>query len=122
MTAPSPRPEIVRIDQNHRRSRAVVCNGFVFTAGQVPDDMTLDIAGQAGQVLAKIDELLAEAGTDKSRAISAQVWLGTRDDLAGFNAVWDAWVVPGATPARICGRVDMNNPACRVEVQVVAAL
>lgn len=122
MTSDTVRPDIVRIDQNHRRSRAVVCNGFVFTAGQVPDDMTLDITGQTAQVLAKIDALLEEAGTDKSRALSAQVWLGTRDDLPAFNAAWDAWVVPGATPARICGRVEMNNPACRVEIQVVAAL
>lgn len=114
--------DLQRIDQNHRRSRAVVHNGLVYTAGQVPDDMTGDIEVQAGQVLAKIDALLAEAGTDKSRAISAQVWLSTRDDLAAFNAIWDAWVVPEHTPARICGRVDMNNPACRVEIQVVAAV
>jgi enamine deaminase RidA (YjgF/YER057c/UK114 family) len=117
-----PDTDITRIDQNHRRSRAVVHNGLVYTAGQVPSDMTLDITGQARQVLDKIDELLAAAGTDKSRVLTAQVWLLTRDDLAAFNAVWDAWVVPGQTPARICGRVEMNNPACRVEIQVVAAV
>jgi enamine deaminase RidA (YjgF/YER057c/UK114 family) len=114
--------DITRIDQNHRRSRAVVHNGLVYTAGQVPDDLTLDIDGQSRQVLAKIDELLAAAGTDKSRTLTAQVWISTRDDLARFNAVWDEWVVPDHTPTRICGRVDMNNPACRVEIQVVAAL
>lgn len=114
--------EIIHIDQNHRRSRAVVHSGLVYTAGQVPDDLSLDIDGQARQVLAKIDALLAEAGTDKSRTLTAQVWLKTRDDLAGFNAVWDSWVAAGRTPARMCGRVDMNNPDCRVEVQVIAAL
>jgi len=114
--------DITRIDQNQRRSRAVVHNGLVHTAGQVPDDMTLDIEGQTRQVLAKIDELLATAGADKSRLLTAQVWISTRDDLARFNEVWDGWVVPGHTPTRICGRVDMNNPACRVEIQVVAAL
>ncbi len=114
--------DISRVDQNHRRSRAVVHNGLVYTAGQVPDDMSLDITGQARQVLDKIDALLIEAGTEKSRTLTAQVWLSTRDDLAAFNAVWDSWVVPDHTPTRICGRVDMNNPDCRVEIQVVAAL
>lgn len=114
--------DIERIDQNQRRSRAVVHNSLVYTAGQVPDDLTLDITGQATQVLGKIEALLVEAGTDKSRMLTAQVWLSTRDDLAAFNTLWDSWVVPGHTPTRICGRVDMNNPACRVEVQVTAAI
>lgn len=112
--------DITYIDQNQRRSRAVVHNGLVYTAGQVPDDLTLDITGQARQVLGKIEALLIEAGTDKSRMLTAQVWLSTRDDLAAFNTLWDSWVVPGHSPTRICGRVDMNNPACRVEVQVTA--
>ncbi|EKF40752.1 RidA family protein [Nitratireductor indicus] len=114
--------DIKHLDQNNRRSRAVVHNGLVYTAGQVPDDMSLDIEGQARQVFAKIDQLLHEAGTDKSRALTAQVWLSSRDDLGAFNAVWDSWVVPDHTPTRICGRVDMNNPACRVEIQVTAAI
>jgi len=114
--------EIRRIDQNHRRSRAVVHGGTVYTAGQVPSDMSLDVTGQGQQVLDKIDALLAEAGTDKSKVLSAQVWLKTRDDLAAFNALWDAWVVPDHTPARICGYVPMNNPDCRIEIQVIAAV
>lgn len=114
--------DLTRIDQNQRRSRAIIHNGIVYTAGQVPDDMSLDIAGQAKQVLAKIDALLAEAGTDKSRALTAQIWLRTMEDFAGLNAVWDAWVVPGETPTRCCGKVEMNNPNCRVEILVTAAL
>lgn len=114
--------DLTRIDQNQRRSRAIVHNGIVYTAGQVPDDMSLDITGQAKQVLAKIDALLAEAGTDKCRALTAQVWLRTIEDLAGLNAVWDAWVAPGQTPTRCCGKVEMNNPNCRVEILVTAAL
>jgi enamine deaminase RidA (YjgF/YER057c/UK114 family) len=113
--------DIHRIDQSARRSRALVHNGIVYTAGQVPDDMNLDIAGQAGQVLAKIDDLLKQAGTDKSRVLTAQVWLRTMEDFAAFNAVWDAWVVKGQTPTRCCGKVEMNNPACRVEILVTAA-
>ena len=114
--------DITRIDQNQRRSRALVHNGIVYTAGQVPDDMTLDIAGQARQVLAKIEALIKEAGSDKSRLLTAQVWLRTMDDFAAFNAVWDAWVVPGSTPTRCCGKVEMNNPNCRVEILVTAAV
>jgi enamine deaminase RidA (YjgF/YER057c/UK114 family) len=114
--------DIVHIDQNARRSRAVVHNGLVYTAGQVPDDMSQDVTGQARQVLAKIDDLLMLAGTDKSRVLTAQVWLRTIDDLAAMNAVWDAWVVQGKTPTRCCGKVEMNNPDCRVEILVVAAV
>lgn len=114
--------EITRIDQNQRRSRAMVHNGIVYTAGQVPDDMSLDITGQAVQVLAKIDDLLKQAGTDKTRVLTAQVWLSTMDDFKAFNAVWDAWVIAGQTPTRCCGKVEMNNPNCRVEILVTAAL
>lgn len=114
--------DIVHIDQNARRSRAVVHNGLVYTAGQVPDDMSLDVTGQAQQVLAKIDDLLKLAGTDKSRVLTAQVWLRTIDDLAAMNAVWDGWVVQGKTPTRCCGKVEMNNPDCRIEILVVAAI
>jgi enamine deaminase RidA (YjgF/YER057c/UK114 family) len=114
--------DIKRIDQNQRRSRALVHNGIVYTSGQVPDDMSLDLIGQAGQVLTKIDVLLAEAGSDRSRILTAQVWLRTMDDFAAFNSVWDAWVVQGSTPTRCCGKVEMNNPNCRVEILVTAAL
>ena len=114
--------DIVRIDQSARRSRALVHQGIVYTAGQVPDDLTADITGQARQVLGKIDDLLQQAGTDKSRVLTAQVWLRTMEDFKAFDAVWDAWVVPGKTPTRCCGKVEMNNPACRVEILVTAAI
>ena len=114
--------DIKRIDQNHRRSRASIHNGVVYMAGQVPDDVAQDIAGQTSQVLDKIDDLLKAAGTDKSRVLTAQIWLRTIDDLAGMNAVWDAWIVQGHAPSRVCGRVEMNNPNCRIEIAVIAAL
>jgi len=114
--------DIVHIDQNARRSRAVVHNGLVYTAGQVPDDMSQDVTVQTQQILAKIDDLLKLAGTDKSRVLTAQIWLRTIDDLAAMNAVWDAWVVEGKTPTRCCGKVEMNNPNCRVEILVVATI
>jgi enamine deaminase RidA (YjgF/YER057c/UK114 family) len=113
--------DMVRLDQNARRSRALIHNGTVYLSGQVPDDRTVDVAGQTTQVLAKVDELLALAGTDKSRILSAQIWLKSMDDFAAMNAVWDAWVVPGQTPTRCCGKVELNDPKCLVEIVVVAA-
>lgn len=112
---------ITRIDQNARRSRAVVAGNMVFLAGQVADDKSLDIAGQAAQVLAKIDDLLAQAGSERARLLTAQIWLSTMDDFNGFNAVWDAWVVPGQTPTRCCGKVELADPGYRVEIVVTAS-
>lgn len=113
--------DITRIDQNARRSRAVVHGGMVFLAGQVADDKTAPIAEQTRQALAKVDDLLARAGTDKSSLLSAQIWLRTMDDFDAMNSVWDAWVVPGNTPARCCGKVEMADPAWRIEIVVTAA-
>ena len=113
---------IVRLDQNHRRSRAVIANGMVFLAGQVADDKSGDIATQAREALAKVDALLAEAGTDRRRALTAQIWLADMADFDGFNAVWDAWVAPGETPTRCCGKVELADPAYRVEIVITALL
>lgn len=124
-TSPNASPNargIVRLDPNHRRSRAVVAGGMVFLAGQVADDKAGDIAVQTRQALAKVDALLAEAGTDRRRALTAQIWLADMADYDGFNAVWDAWVVPGETPTRSCGKVQLADPAFRVEIVITAAL
>ena len=120
-TESTPR-DIVRLDQNARRSRAVIAGGMVFLAGQVADDKTLDIGGQTRQVLQKIDDLLAQAGTTRDRLVTAQIWLASMSDFAGLNAVWDAWVVPGETPTRCCGKVELADPAFRVEIVVTALL
>ena len=120
-TESTPR-DIVRLDQNARRSRAVIAGGMVYLAGQVADDKTLDIGGQTRQVLQKIDDLLAQAGTTRDRLVTAQIWLASMSDFAGLNAVWDAWVVPGETPTRRCGKVELADPAFRVEIVVTALL
>ena len=112
---------IVRIDQNARRSRASVFGDLVFLAGQVADDKSGDIASQTRAALAKVDDMLVRAGTDKSRALSVQIWLKSMDDFEGMNAVYDAWVVPGDTPTRCCGKVELADPAYRVEIVVIAA-
>jgi enamine deaminase RidA (YjgF/YER057c/UK114 family) len=112
---------IVRIDQNIRRSRASVFGDLVFLAGQVADDKTGDITRQTREALAKVDDMLARAGTDKSRALSVQIWLRTMDDFEAMNAVYDAWVAPGDTPTRSCGKVEMADPGYRIEIVVIAA-
>jgi enamine deaminase RidA (YjgF/YER057c/UK114 family) len=94
---------------------------LVYLAGQVAEDRNADIDGQTRSVLDQIDRLLAEANTDKTRILSATIYLADMKDYAGMNAVWDAWVPKGETPARATVEARLANPAYRVEIQVVAA-
>ena len=95
--------------------------GTAYLAGQVADDPTADVSGQTQQVLALIDSLLAEAGTDKTKILSATIFLPDIGDFAAMNAVWERWVVPGHTPARATVEAKLAGPEFRVEIQVVAA-
>lgn len=115
-------PDIVRLHVGPRMSQAVCYGGVVHLAGQVAEDVSLDVSGQTQQVLAAIDRLLAEAGTDKTRILQANVYLAEIADFAAMNAVWDAWVPSGHTPARATVEAKLAAPAYRVEIQVVAAL
>ena len=94
---------------------------LVYLAGQVAEDREADIGGQTTSVLAQVDRLLAEAGTDKTRILSATIYLADMKDYASMNAVWDGWVPQGETPARATVEARLANPAYRVEMQVVAA-
>lgn len=113
---------ITRLDPNTRRARAVVHGNTVYLAGQTASDHTLDIAGQTQQVLAKVDEMLEAAGTDKSRLLSVTIWLSTMKNFDAMNAVYDAWTVPGHVPARACGAMELVRPAILVEIMAIAAL
>ena len=104
---------IERIKPGPRMSQAVVHGDTVYLAGQVADDPSADVAGQTGQILAKIDALLAEAGTDKSRILSVNIWLSDISTFGAMNRVWDAWVAPGAAPARASGRRGFAKPRRR---------
>lgn len=113
--------KIARFKTGARMSQAVVHGGTVYIAGQVADDPTPSVAEQTRQVLAKVDALLSEAGTDKSRLLSTNIWLA---DIARFdemNAVWDAWVIAGHTPARATVQSRLARPGMLVEIMVVAA-
>lgn len=113
---------IQRFDVGARMSEMAVHNGTVYLAGQVAADDTLDIAGQTRQVLAAIDELLARAGTDKSKILRAQIFLADIGDFPAMNAVWDQWVVPGHTPPRATVQAALARPGWKVEIVVTAAL
>ncbi|GAA5234864.1 RidA family protein [Verticiella sediminum] len=114
--------KIERLGAGKRMSEVVVFNNVAYLAGQVPEDGTLDIAGQTRQVLDAIDKLLAEAGTDKTKLLSTQIFLADMGDFAGMNSVWDAWVAQGNTPARATVEAKLANPAFKVEIVVTAAI
>ena len=100
---------INRIDAGLRLSEAVVHGNRIYLSGMIPEDGTLDIAGQVKQALGEIDALLARAGTDKSKILTATIWLADIGDFAAMNAVWDAWAVPGQTPARATVVARLND-------------
>ena len=113
---------IKRIETGPRMSQAVVHGDTVYLAGQVADDPTADVRGQTVQVLASIDRLLAAAGTDKTRILSATIYLADIGTFAQMNTAWDAWVPQGHTPARATVEARLAAPQYKVEIQVVAAI
>jgi enamine deaminase RidA (YjgF/YER057c/UK114 family) len=102
-------------------SETAVHNGTIYLAGQVPDDATQDIRGQTAQVLAMVDRLLAEAGSDKAHILRAQIFLSDLADFAGMNEVWDDWVAPGDAPPRATVQAALAKPGWRIEIVVTAA-
>ncbi|RJL08940.1 RidA family protein [Paracoccus siganidrum] len=113
--------EIKRIECGKRMSQAVVANGMVWLAGQVGEPGA-SVADQTRAVLAQVDRLLAEAGTDKTRIVSAQIWMADMADFAQMNAVWDEWVAEGHAPARATGEAKLATPDYKVEIIVTALL
>ena len=113
---------IKRIDAGDRMSQCVVHGNTVYTAGQVAQNAPGgSVTEQTTDILAAIDRLLAEAGSDKSKLLSANIWLADIGDFAEMNAVWDAWVSPGNTPARACVESKLASPKFTVEIGVIAA-
>lgn len=102
-------------------SQAVIHAGVVYLAGQVADDPVPSVRSQTEQILAKIDRLLGEAGSDKAKILFATVWLTDIGRFDEMNAVWDAWVAPGNPPARATVQALLARPVNLVEIMVVAA-
>ena len=111
---------INRHHTNQRMSQIVVHGDTVYLAGQVAADAGADISVQTQQVLEKIDTLLAEAGSDKSKILSAQIWIASMGHFAQMNEVWDAWVPSGHAPARACIEARLASPDLLVEVGIIA--
>jgi enamine deaminase RidA (YjgF/YER057c/UK114 family) len=109
-------------DSNTRMSQVTIHNGTVYLAGQVPADASADMRGQTEQVLARIDQLLAQAGTSKENLLSAQIWVSSMVEFDQMNQAWDAWVVPGRPPVRAAIEAKLAKPEWKVEIMVVAAL
>lgn len=111
---------IQRLHVATRYSEAAIHQGTVYLAGQVPNDVSKDIKGQTAEVLAMIDDLLAQAGSDKNHLLSVTVYLTDMADYAGMNEVWDAWLNPGFAPPRACVQAALAKPEWKVEIVVVA--
>ena len=105
---------------NSTRSRAVAHDHLVFTVAVAPDPVTPSVYGQAVQVLARIDESLALCGSDKSKILSAIIYLNDVTQKGELNRAWDEWVDPKNPPMRACIGVAIEPPHL-VEIVVTAA-
>jgi len=114
---------IKRLEVGPRMSQAVIHNGTVYVAGQVaPNPKGASVKDQTGQILRQIDALLAAAGTDKSKLLSANIWLADMSTFGEMNAAWDAWVAPGNTPARATVEAKLASPDYKVEIAAICAV
>ena len=107
---------------NDRMSQMVIHGDTAYLAGQVADDFDADIATQTRQVLAKVDALLDEAGSDKDHILSAIVIIKDMAQFGDMNQIWDAWVADSKKPARAAIEAGMATPKILVEVCVIAAV
>jgi len=112
---------IVRHESGPILSLAVENGNTVYLAGIVPKDLRNDIKGQTAEVLAEIDRLLAKAGSGKAKLLTATIWLTDIRNRASMNEVWTAWADPRNLPVRACVEAKLADPACLVEIMVVAA-
>jgi enamine deaminase RidA (YjgF/YER057c/UK114 family) len=111
---------IHRIAPGPRMSKAVVHGDTVYVSGHVAEGAT--VAEQARAILARIEALLNDAGTDKSKMLSAQIWLADIGTFDEMNAVWEAWIVPGEPPARATVESRLAGPEYLIEIAAIAAL
>jgi enamine deaminase RidA (YjgF/YER057c/UK114 family) len=113
---------IERHETGPRMSKAVVHGDTVYLAGIVADaPRGKSVAEQTKNILSQIDGFLAKAGTDKSKLLSANIWITDMANFSEMNAVWDAWVSSGDTPARATVEAKLASPDYKVEIMVVAA-
>ena len=115
--------DITRIHTSARASKIVAHHGVIYLAGQVAEDPDADIQEQTRSTLARVDELLAEAGSDRSHILSATIYLrDIANDFSPMNEVWNAWIPDGDAPARACVQAHMARSTLLVEICVTAAV
>lgn len=113
--------DIQKLSSNEVMSAVTIFNKVVYLSGQVPKNTQLDVVGQTKDILATIDQLLLEADTDKSRLLSANVYIKNLSDFPAFNAVWVDWLKGCVAPSRATIQADMVNPDWLIEIAVTAA-
>ncbi len=111
--------KIIRTEPNAILSKVVEYHGFIFTQGVVASDLSADAAGQTRDVLAQLDALLEEHGTDNTRILQAQIWLKSISDRDVLNEIWSAWLPQGAAPARACVQTVLADPRILVEIMLI---
>jgi enamine deaminase RidA (YjgF/YER057c/UK114 family) len=112
---------ITRHEPSKILSKVVEANGFVFTAGVVADNIDQDAKSQTEQILAEIDRLLKLAGTDKTKLVSATIWVSDIRHRDAMNVAWNAWTGGQNLPGRACIEAKLADPRALVEIAVVAA-
>ena len=112
---------ITRMEIGTRMSKIVINNGTIYLCGQVPDNTEEGIKEQTANMLAKVEDLLQQAGSDIEHILSATLYIRDMKDFAKMNEVWDAWVPAGKAPARACVEARLARPELLVEVSIVAA-
>jgi enamine deaminase RidA (YjgF/YER057c/UK114 family) len=114
---------LTRIGAGKRMSSAVIHHGKIYLSGYVADTAAgKSVKEQTKDILAQIDATLKQADTDKTMIIKANIWLSDIKTFAQMNEAWDAWVVPGQTPARATVEAKLAAPGLDVEIMVEAAL
>lgn len=113
--------DIQRLGTTQRYSHAVVHRGTAYLV-EVADNLEADITGQTENVLAKIDRLLGDLGSNKSMLLTATIYLASMADYDAMNLVWDRWVSDGDAPVRACMEVTLSAPGYRIEIAVTAAI
>ena len=112
---------ISRHDSTAILSQAVEHGNTVYLAGVVAKNLKNDVKGQTKEVLDEIDRLLAKCGSNKSKVLTATIWVTDIRNRAAMNEVWTAWVDPRNMPARACVEAKLADPNALVEIMVVAA-
>ncbi|WP_296193569.1 MULTISPECIES: RidA family protein [unclassified Psychrobacter] len=109
-----------KLHSNQRMSQIVIHSQTIYLSGQVGNSED-DIKAQTLTCLEKVEKLLQEVGSDKSKLLSATVWLKSMSDFAAMNEVWDKWFEGVQPPARACGESALARPELLVEITVIAA-